>query len=1000
MAWDYGRWFERGRVHQKAGRPLDAMVCYQRALQSNVPGPEARFRLGEVLRELGRHAEARTAWHTGLELDPAHLPMQLMLADTARQTGAYAEAIAAYRAVLASRPSDPEAALGLALSRLAAGDEEGYAELEQQLGTAATDSFWNELAIALAKAPPSPARSSLLRAIASAHAGAMPALMLACAAEDRIANGEIEPARAMLARAEALVSALEDPETLRRLALVAARVGSSSGWAARYAQRCMALSAGPSLEWPRRTAGTALRLAYLVSGGELTVDGKSVATETYLQTVVAAHPREHIAATVWVVGDALPAALSSVLPREVPIATLGSAPDPLRARRLLEADADALVDLVGCAAAIGPLLAQRPARTVWTYPGLSTANVAPLITHALPELLGGGVDALVQHRAALERSVVAACSSEAWFADVAPRTAAELGTVWQTAVDAHQSGKVDAALAGYADVLAEQPKYARGQYLLGMLLRDRGERSESERALRSAIEFAPSYVEARVALAGLFLEKRFATQAAAICEQGLRDAPNEVALWRSLGLARLARHEAAAARKAFRRALALAPTHAKTHYNEGVALQMLRNDKLALRSYYLALALDPGLVAAYFNVGVILRDQGRTEPAIEAFEKTLALDLGHVPAHKALADTLHSAGRLDEWFMAFERFEVTCPSALPLLIVALEACQYRADFRAVDRYLDRLQRDEFKASSETELADCLEELLYLLLFFDFDPEAQWRLYKAYDKVAPRVYGTPRALPAERRAGRIRIGYLSGDLRNHVMGKMMWPALQRHDRDRFELFFYSLSTASDEWTARYRALGDHFEVIAELPEAAAAERIGADELDILVDLSTHTRGAKPGILALKPARVQITHVASAGAVGLSTIDFKLTDAYADLPDSQAYQLETLLPMNGCVYPYRHIAPAKEHPFHREGLQIPPHATVIGGFVNPLKLSRRCLGLWREVLERLPDAVLAISPLSRPCAGSTAICCPPAALRPPASWCCRKVAMKRKIRRATN
>jgi predicted O-linked N-acetylglucosamine transferase (SPINDLY family) len=82
----------------------------------------------------------------------------------------------------------------------------------------------------------------------------------------------------------------------------------------------------------------------------------------------------------------------------------------------------------------------------------------------------------------------------------------------------------------------------------------------------------------------------------------------------------------------------------------------------------------------------------------------------------------------------------------------------------------------------------------------------------------------------------------------------------------------------------------------------------------------------------------------------------------LPESQALQLETLLPMQGCVYPYRHIAPAADHPFHRDRLEIAPDAVVIGAFVNPLKLSRRCLALWREVLERIPSAVLAISPVS--------------------------------------
>jgi protein O-GlcNAc transferase len=236
------------------------------------------------------------------------------------------------------------------------------------------------------------------------------------------------------------------------------------------------------------------------------------------------------------------------------------------------------------------------------------------------------------------------------------------------------------------------------------------------------------------------------------------------------------------------------------------------------------------------------------------------------------------------------------------------------------------------------------------------------VYKTYDTVAPRVYGGPLALPGERRSGRIRIGYLSGDLRNHVMGKMMWSALEHHDRERLELFFYSTSTVSDKWTERYRGLADHFEVIAQLSEPKAAERIAADELDILVDLATNTHGANPGILALKPARVLITHVASAGVVGLSTVDFKLTDACADLPENQRFQIETLLPMEGCVYPYRHIPPAAEHPFDRDRLGIAPDAVVIGAFVNPLKLSRRCLTLWREVLDRVPAAVLAISPLS--------------------------------------
>ena len=582
--------------------------------------------------------------------------------------------------------------------------------------------------------------------------------------------------------------------------------------------------------------------------------------------------------------------------------------------------------------------------------------------HALPALAASDEQVLTQHRLALERALGEACAGELALSAARTRTAADLATAWHSAVAAHEAGEMNAAIAGYRAVLAEQPDYAPAQHLLGVLLRDRGQRREAEQALEAALAAAPAYPEARIALANLYRESGRARTAGKLCVEGLALVPNEVSLWRALGQARFAQGSGRAAWKAFKNALKLAPADGETHYNEGVALQMLHRRGLALRAYQRALALSPELIAADFNIGVIFREQGRAQAAISAFEHVLTRDPRHVAAHKALAETLLGAGRIDDWLKAFDRFEAACPDALPLAVMALEACQYRGDFAGLDRYLERLERDEFRAAGDTELADCLEELLYLLLFFDVDPEWHLSLYKRYDAVAGRVYGRPSPLPEERRPGKIRVGYLSGDLRSHVMGKMMWSAIERHDRERFELFFYSLSTASDEWTARYRGLSEHFEIIAELSEREAAKRIAADDLDLLVDLATNTAGAKPGILALKPARVQLTHVASAGVVGLSAVDFKLTDAYADLPENQQFQLETLLPMEGCVYPYGHVAPAPEHPFHRERIGIAADRIVIGAFVNQLKLSRRCLALWREILERVPNAILAVSPRS--------------------------------------
>jgi predicted O-linked N-acetylglucosamine transferase (SPINDLY family) len=194
-----------------------------------------------------------------------------------------------------------------------------------------------------------------------------------------------------------------------------------------------------------------------------------------------------------------------------------------------------------------------------------------------------------------------------------------------------------------------------------------------------------------------------------------------------------------------------------------------------------------------------------------------------------------------------------------------------------------------------------------------------------------------------------------------MGKMMWEALRHHDRQRFEVFGYATSDARDAWTERYAGVLERLEMVDAMSDEVAAQRIADDDLDVLIDLSTHTKGSRPGVLARKPARVQITHVASAGTLGMSAIDFKLTDRYADLGADAAAQVEPPLVMAGCVYPYRHIPPSPADLFRRDALSIARDAVVIGAFCTPLKLSQRCVGLWRDVMVRLPNALLAFSPV---------------------------------------
>ncbi|HET9045705.1 MAG TPA: tetratricopeptide repeat protein [Casimicrobiaceae bacterium] len=458
------------------------------------------------------------------------------------------------------------------------------------------------------------------------------------------------------------------------------------------------------------------------------------------------------------------------------------------------------------------------------------------------------------------------------------------------------------------------------------------------------------------------VDARDVADASALAAEGMaRDDDPPTALLRACGVARLAALDSAGAAALFEAALAREPTDGETHYNHGVALQTQRRFADATRAYQRALTFRPELIAADFNLGVIFGEEGHRDAAIRAFTQVLKRAPSHVMAYRHLGDALFAAGRFDEWRQNFARFEANCPDALPLAVHALEVCQWEGDFAGVERYLDGLRNERFRAADSLQLVDSLEELLYMLLFFDIEPELYTRIAQTYGQTAQHVYGPPRDVPPARRPGRIRVGYLSADMRNHVMGKMIWQAVSRHDREHFDVRFYSSSRGRDAWTQKFEQAAEAFTVLNDMTDQVAAAAIADDDLDILVDLSTHTRGARPGIVAAKPARVAITHIASAGVVGLSCVDYRLTDAYCDVEESPPPVSETLLPMEGCVYPYRHVEAAGAGPT-REALGIAADAIVLGAFVAGMKLSRRCLALWREVLERLPHARIAFSPLN--------------------------------------
>jgi predicted O-linked N-acetylglucosamine transferase (SPINDLY family) len=192
-----------------------------------------------------------------------------------------------------------------------------------------------------------------------------------------------------------------------------------------------------------------------------------------------------------------------------------------------------------------------------------------------------------------------------------------------------------------------------------------------------------------------------------------------------------------------------------------------------------------------------------------------------------------------------------------------------------------------------------------------------------------------------------------------MGWIMLEVLRRHDRARFEPIAYSIASANheDAFTQAFRDATTAFVRLGDRDDLAAARRIAEDRLDLLVDLMSHSGGARPGILVHKPAPVIVEHLGLHGAIGLRQADYRITDDVADLPDAGCWQLERPLPMRGAVIPIRRVDIAAD----AGAAPRPAGASVVfAAFASLVKLSPRCLRAWRRILDGVPGSVLLFSP----------------------------------------
>jgi predicted O-linked N-acetylglucosamine transferase (SPINDLY family) len=221
---------------------------------------------------------------------------------------------------------------------------------------------------------------------------------------------------------------------------------------------------------------------------------------------------------------------------------------------------------------------------------------------------------------------------------------------------------------------------------------------------------------------------------------------------------------------------------------------------------------------------------------------------------------------------------------------------------------------------------------------------------------PLLHFHPRHEDEREPKHRLRIGYVSPDLRDHVVGRNVLPIFEQHDHHAFEIHAFSLAAKGDESSAPFRMACDHWHECAGLSDDAIAHLILKNKIDILIDLSLHMQGNRLGVFARKPAPVQATWAGYPGTTGLSSIDFRITDPYLDPPgETDACYSERSIRLPHSFWCYR---PSKKAPDVNPLPAIENGSITFGCLNNFSKINSYTLTIWSELLRTVRDSKLVV------------------------------------------
>jgi protein O-GlcNAc transferase len=500
----------------------------------------------------------------------------------------------------------------------------------------------------------------------------------------------------------------------------------------------------------------------------------------------------------------------------------------------------------------------------------------------------------------------------------------EIEALLAEGVRQQQAENFDAAERAYQAVLKLDTTQPQALALLGMIKGMFGEFQAAIDFFLKALERDPDNADLYNNLGETYRHLGDAAKALPCFAKAIELRPDLLFAYRGAADMALAAHDEAGNPEHARELTRLAVQHLRTL--GGILRKKRHPDALGVLQE--ALALDPFDFETLHSLGNGLYEHGLLSESVEMFHRAIALRPDDANVFSNLGTSLYCLRRWQEADDAFRR--------------ALEL------------------NPEHKIARANRITCALMHPLYE---DDVTPEQIYREHRAWGlKITGDLAGIAAAeskpFPNSRDPNRrLRVAFISGDLRDHPVAHFFRPLLASYDRDSLDVYCYTEQERTDTYTETLRHVGGTWRVspVGD-PDTALRAQLRADAIDIAIELSGQTAGTRLSALAVRAAPVTASWLGYPATTGLPTVDWRITDALVDPPGHEAYYTEKLMRLPEGFLCY---APRAENPPPVAPLPATIRGTItFGSFNNTLKLTASSIRCWAAILASVPRSRLVL------------------------------------------